>query len=183
MNRKSLQAGLSHVRLRQVELRQVGLRQKVLALVILAPAVLTGCEVSFSVPKPEDIPGFQGENQASFVMNAMAAGQEAYYEANGHFSSSVESLAINFNLETEDYAYSIVTEGDYAQTVVMKAAAKLDGLPSYAGVVTVGQSEGGVMAMANICKTDKPSTQAPDLSPTPVPGEGLKCPRGSSPVQ
>lgn len=178
MNRESLE-----IRLSRVSLSQVGLRQTGFALILLAPLALTGCQLDFSVPKPEDLPNFQGENQASFVINTMAAGQEAYYKANGHFSSSVESLAINFNLETEDYAYSIVTEGDYAQTVVMKAAAKLDGLPSYAGVVTVGQSEGGVMAMANICKTDQPSTQAPDLSPTPVPGEGLKCPRGSSPVQ
>ncbi|NJK37067.1 MAG: general secretion pathway protein GspH [Oscillatoriales cyanobacterium RM2_1_1] len=161
----------------------LNLSQKLLTLLLLTPFALTGCQLSFSVPKPEDIPGFQGENQASFVMNAMATGQEAYYKANGHFSNSIESLAINFNLETEDYAYSIVTQGDYAQTVVMKAAAKLDNLPSYAGVVTVGQSDGGVMAMANICKTDQPSTQPPALSPNPVPGIGLKCPRGSSPVQ
>ena len=65
----------------------------------------------------------------------------------------------------------------------MTAAAKQDGLPSYAGVVTVSHTAGGVMALANICKTDQPSTEPPALSSTPTPGEGLKCPAGSSPVR
>lgn len=149
----------------------------------LSPLLLTGCQLSFSVPSLEELVPFDGDDQASFVMNAMATGQQAYYEANGYFANSVENLSANLNLETTEYRYALTTEGDYAQTVVMTAAAKVEGLPSYAGVVTVGQTEGGVIAMANICQTDEPSTEPPPLSPTPIPGEGLKCPPGSSPVQ
>ncbi|KKD35582.1 MAG: type IV pilin-like G/H family protein [Limnoraphis robusta] len=150
---------------------------------IFSPLLLTGCQLTFSIPELEEISPFESSNQASFVMNTMTAGQQAYYNANGHFASSIENLSVDVNLETGEYRYNVTTVGDLAQTVVITAAAKAEGLPSYTGVVTVGQTEGGVMAFANVCQTDEPSTQPPPLSSTPIPGEGLKCPPGSSPAR
>lgn len=152
-------------------------------LLIFSPLLLTGCQLSISIPELEDVSPLESSNQASFVMQTMTAGQRAYYQANGHFTSSLDTLAVDLNVETGEYRYKLITVGDAAQTVVMTAAAKAEGLPSYAGVVTVGQTEGGVMAFANICQTDEPSPEPPPLSTTPVPGEGLKCPPGSSPVR
>lgn len=151
-------------------------------ILIFSPLLLTGCQLSISIPELEEMSPFESSNQASFVMQTMTAGQQAYYEVNGQFASSLDSLSVDLNVETGEYRYQLVTVGDSAQTVVMTAAAKTGELPSYAGVVTVGQTEGGVMAFANICKTDEPSTVPPPLSTTPIPGEGLQCPPGSSPV-
>ncbi|MEL7034988.1 MAG: type IV pilin-like G/H family protein [Cyanobacteria bacterium J06592_8] len=151
-------------------------------LLVLFPLLLTGCQLSISLPELEDISPFESSNQASFVMQTMATGQQSYYQANGRFANSLDTLAVDLNVETGEYRYKLVTVGESAQTVVMTAAAKTEGLPSYAGVVTVGQTEGGVVAFANICRTDEPSTEPPPLSTTPIPGEGLKCPPGSSAV-
>ncbi len=154
-----------------------------LNVLVLSPLVLTGCQLNISIPELQDFSPFDSSNQAAFVMHTMTAGQQAYYNANGHFASSIEALSVDLNLETGDYRYQLTTMGDAAQTVMMTAAAKTEGLSSYAGVVTVGQTEGGVMAFANICKTDEPSPSPPPLSPTPTLSEGLKCPPGSSPVR
>ncbi|MBD2482886.1 type IV pilin-like G/H family protein [Planktothrix sp. FACHB-1365] len=153
------------------------LRNWVSGVLLVAPVFLTSCSLNLSLPQLNE------SDKAEFVMQAMTTGQQAYYEANGQFANSIQGLSLNANLDTGEYRYSINTEGQYAQTVVMTAAAKQEGLPSYAGVVTVNKTEGGVMALANICKTDQPSTEPPALSSTPTPGEGLKCPAGSSPVQ
>lgn len=146
-------------------------------VLVVAPFLLTSCSLNLSLPEVNE------SNKAEFVMQAMTTGQQAYYQANGQFANSIQGLSLNASLDTGEYRYSVNTEGQYAQTVLMTAAAKQDGLPSYAGVVTVSESSGGVMAIANICKTDQPSTEPPVLSTTPLPGEGLKCPEGSSPVR
>ncbi len=154
-----------------------GLKQLILGVVLVSPVLLTGCSLNLSLPE------WNESDQAGLVMQAIATGQQAYYQTNGQFANSIQGLSLNVNLDTEAYRYSVDTEGQYAQTVVMTATAKQEGLSSYAGVVTVNQTEGGVMALANICKTDQPSFEPPPLSSTPTPGEGLKCPPGSSPVK
>jgi len=153
------------------------LRNWVSGVLLVTPVFLTSCSLNLSLPKLDE------SAQAELVMQAMTTGQQAYYQANGQFANSIEGLSLNASLDTGEYRYRINTEGQYAQTVLMTAAAKQEGLPSYAGVVTVNKTTGGVMALANICKTDQPSTEPPALSPIPTPGEGLKCPAGSSPVQ
>ncbi|WP_027255024.1 type IV pilin-like G/H family protein [Planktothrix agardhii] len=146
-------------------------------VLLVAPVLLTSCSLNLSLPEVNE------SDKAQFVMQTMTTGQQAYYQANGKFANSIQGLSLNANLDTREYRYSVNTEGQYAETVLMTAAAKQDRLPSYAGVVTVSHTAGGVMALANICKTDQPSTEPPALSSTPTPGEGLKCPAGSSPVR
>jgi hypothetical protein len=144
---------------------------------------LTGCELKFSLNSIEDLPLLNQTDQTEMVMQGMMVGQQAYYQANGYFAASPESLAVDVKLETQEYRYSLITEGELAQTVVMKAAAKTAELPSYTGVVTMKITEGGAVALANICKTDYPSTEPPRLSTQVTIEEGLKCPPGSSQVQ
>ena len=146
-------------------------------VLLVAHVLLSSCSLNLSLHEVNE------SDKAQFVMQTMTTGQQAYYQANGKFANSIQGLSLNANLDTGEYRYSVNTEGQYAETVLMTAAAKQDGLPSYAGVVTVSHTAGGVMALANICKTDQPSTEPPALSSTPTPGEGLKCPAGSSPVR
>jgi hypothetical protein len=110
---------------------------------LLFPLALAGCELQFSLTPLEEIPLPNQTNPTEIVMQGMIIGQQAYYQANGHFATSAESLAIDFKLETPEYRYSLITEGEFAQTVVMQAAAKTAELPSYAGVVTVNLTEAG----------------------------------------
>lgn len=153
------------------------LKKSIWGVLCVSPVLLTSCSLNLSLPQWDE------STQAGLVMQAIATGQQNYYQANGQFANSIQGLSLNANLETGEYRYSVDTEGQYAQTVVMTATAKQEGLPSYAGVVTVNQTEGGVMALANICKTDQPSFEPPPLSSTPTQEDGLKCPPGSSPVQ
>ncbi len=159
------------------------LLKKVLPGFLLFPLLLTGCELKFSLEALEDLPLLDETKPTEIVMQGMVAGQQAYYQANGHFAATPERLSIDFKLETQEYRYALITEGELAQTVIMTASAKAAELPSYAGVVTVDLTDGGAMAFANVCKTDQPSFEPPQLSTTPIPGEGLKCPPGSSPVR
>ena len=153
-------------------------------LMVLVPLLLAGCQVDFPSFKEDlALPPLDQSDRAPLMMQAIAVGQQAYYNHQGQFASSVESLSANLNLETDSYRYAIETEGESAQTVVFTATAKTTDLHSYSGVMTAGAAEGGVMMMANLCKTDEPSTTPPILSSTPIPGEGLKCPPGSSPVR
>ncbi|MEB3882847.1 type IV pilin-like G/H family protein [Lyngbya sp. CCY1209] len=153
-------------------------------LTVLVPLLLTGCQLNFSsFGEDLELPPLKQSDRAPLMMRAIAVGQQAYYDHQGQFAGSVESLSAHLNLETESYLYAIETEGESAQTVVLTATAKTDDLPSYAGVMTAGATEGGVMMVANLCQTDEPSKTPPILSSIPVPGEGLKCPPGSSPVR
>lgn len=150
--------------------------------ILLIPILLAGCQFNLS-PLAEELPPLKESDRAPLMMRAIAAGQQAYYDHRGEFANSVESLSANLNLETESYRYAIETEGESAQTVRFTAAAKTGDLPSYGGVMTAGATEGGVMMVVNLCETDEPSKTPPLLSSIPVPGEGLKCPPGSSPVR
>ncbi len=150
---------------------------------LLFPLFLSGCEFNFSLKTIEDLPLLNDTDRTEIVMQGMMIGQQAYYQANGHFAASAESLAIDLKLETPEYRYTLITEGELAQTVVMTAAAKTAELPSYTGVATVNITDEGAIALANLCKTDSPSVEPPRLSTKPTFGQGLKCPPGSSPVR
>jgi len=145
-------------------------------LLCLSPLLLASCQLLVHAPH-------RGENQAEWYIEAIAKGQESYYKMNGNFASSLDKLSLNFNLETEDYRYSLVSEGEKAQRVVVTAAAKLDGLPSYAGIMVVNPSDESVEATLNACKTIEPSRIPPVFPPTFLPGQELNCPPGSETVQ
>lgn len=152
-------------------------------IIFLVPVVLTGCQMDFS-SLMEDIPSLNlgSSDRAPLMMKAIATGQQAYYNNQGYFASSVQGLSGHLNLETDSYQYAFKTEGETAQTVLITAAAKTEDLPSYSGMMTVGKNNGGVIMMANLCKTDTPSKIPPVLSSTNVTNQGLKCPPGSSPM-
>lgn len=147
------------------------------SLLFLSPLVLASCQLAIEAPK------LDGEERAKLYIQAVARGQEAYYKANGNFASSFEKLAMNFNLETKDYRYSLVSEGEKAQRVVMTAAAKVDGLPSYAGIMLVNPSSESLEATINACQTTEPSRTPPVFPSQLAPGRELDCPPGSEPMQ
>jgi Type IV pilin-like G and H, putative len=146
-------------------------------LLVLSPLFLAGCQLSIQAPN------LSSEDRAKFYLQAIARGQETYYKANGHFASSVDKLSINLNLDTPEYSYAIVSEGEKAERMTMTAAAKIDGLPSYAGLLVVKPSQSGVEAVANLCQTDGPSKTPPVFPQQLDPSQVLECPPGSIPAQ
>lgn len=146
-------------------------------LLALSPLLLASCQLSIQAPN------FNSEDRAKFYLQAIARGQEAYYKANGHFASSVDKLSLDLNLETPEYRYAIVSEGEKAERITMTAAAKAEGLPSYAGLLVVKPSQSGVEAVANLCQTERPSKTPPVFPQQLDPTRALECPPGSVPAQ
>jgi hypothetical protein len=144
---------------------------------VLSPAFLAGCQLSLQAPD------LSGENQAKFYLNAIAHGQQAYYKANGHFASSADKLSIDLNLDTPEYRYAIVSQGEKAERIEMTAAAKTEGYPSYAGILVVVPNANGVEAVANLCQTETPSQLPPVFPQSLEPTQVLNCPPGSIPAQ
>ncbi|MEC4806483.1 MAG: type IV pilin-like G/H family protein [Jaaginema sp. PMC 1079.18] len=138
---------------------------------------LGGCQLNIQAPK------IDGETQAKFYMQAIAKGQQAYYQANGNFASSLDTLALDFNLETPDYYYSLVSEGKSSHRTIITATAKVDNLPSYAGIMVMETTNESLDAIANFCQTVEPSKIAP-VFPSQIPTDRIiDCPPGSVPVQ
>ncbi|MBE9114985.1 type IV pilin-like G/H family protein [Lusitaniella coriacea LEGE 07157] len=150
---------------------------RVKCLLFLSPLLLASCQFRFNAN------AWDSESQAQLYIKTLAKGQEAYYRANGKFANSADKLSINVNVDTPEYKYSIVSEGDRAQRVIMTAAAKVEDLPSYAGILRVNATENEVDATVNMCKTESPSTIPPRFPDRVIPGGELNCPPGSVPVQ
>jgi hypothetical protein len=151
-------------------------------LLLISSFTLTSCMFRLSTSTGV-IDSPQATNEAKFYIQAMTKGQQAYYLMHGELASSIEKLSIGIDLETESYRYQLI-KGGQEQNVVMTASAKTPELPSYTGVVYLNQDTSGVTAIANICQTDKPSTEPPKISITPNPDESsLDCPSGSHKVQ
>ncbi|MCW6036568.1 type IV pilin-like G/H family protein [Spirulina subsalsa FACHB-351] len=134
---------------------------------------LASCQLNVQIP-PLD-----SGDRAQFFLKTVAKGQEGYYKANGEFATSLEKLSLNLKLDTPDYRYDLVSYGEPAESLIMTATAKEEGLESYAGVIYIQQNESEVNAVVNLCKTSTPSKTPPQLSPQPQPGQELKCPDGS----
>lgn len=156
-------------------------KKLVLGLLLLSPFALTGCMLRVSTPNGDT--DSADANQAKFYIQAMTKGQQAYFLTHGELAGSIEKLSIGIDLETESYRYQL-SKGEQDKSAVMTAAAKTPDLPSYTGVVYLNRDAAGVTALANMCQTDRPSTEPPKIQLTPNPGEsGLECPPGSQPVQ
>lgn len=156
-------------------------KKLVWGLLLLSPFALTGCMVRLSTPT--GVADSSDANQAKFYIQAIAKGQQAYYLTHGELAGSIDRLSIGLNLENESYRYQL-TKGEQDKSVVMTAAAKTPELPSYTGVVYLNQDTSGVSAIANVCQTEKPSTEPPKIQITLNPGaSSLECPSGSRSVQ
>ncbi|MDB9314265.1 type IV pilin-like G/H family protein [Spirulina sp. CS-785/01] len=148
-----------------------------LTFLLLTPVVLTGCQLNLKMPTPN------GEDQAKFYLQAVTRGQEAYYKTNGEFAASMENLNLDFNLDTPEYNYTLLSHGEPPHSFEMKAFAQEEGLSSYTGIIYIETTQEEVNAVANLCKTEQPSPTPPSLPLKPRAKEALKCPKGSVPVQ
>lgn len=110
----------------------------------------------------------------------LSKAQQNYFLKNGKFAADVQELRIDTNLETENYRYQIVPQGDRTQSVTITAQPKDSGLPSYIGAVFATQVNGKTTTVAGICETNQPSTSPPALPGAPANGSSeIQCPAGS----
>jgi type II secretory pathway pseudopilin PulG len=148
-----------------------------LGFLLTASIGLGGCQLNIQAPN------FDSETQAKFYIQAIAQGQQAYYKANGNFATSLNTLALNFDLETPDYRYNLVSEGKNNNRTVITATAKTDNLPSYAGIVVMNTTQESLDAVGNFCQTTEPSKVAPVFPDTVSTDRIVDCPPGSIPMQ
>jgi hypothetical protein len=137
----------------------------------------SGCQLNIQTPN------LDSETQAKFYIQAIAKGQQAYYKANGSFAHSLDTLALNLDLDTPDYRYIVVADGNDQHRTVITATAKTDNLPSYAGIVVINTTNQSLDAVANFCQTAQPSKVAPIFPDAIATDRIVDCPPGSIPVQ
>ncbi|MFP4006517.1 MAG: type IV pilin-like G/H family protein [Spirulinaceae cyanobacterium] len=148
-----------------------------LGFLLTASIGLGGCQLNIQAPN------LDSETQAQFYIQAIAQGQQAYYKANGNFASSLDTLALNFDLETPDYRYNLVSEGKNNHRTIITATAKTENLPSYAGIVVMNTTQETLDAVANFCQTTEPSKVAPVFPDAVSTDRIVDCPPGSIPMQ
>lgn len=110
------------------------------------------------------------ESEAKTAISAMSRGQQAFYLENQVFAGTIEEIGIGLDMDTPNYAYTIVSADD--KTAKITAAAKVDGASSFTSLVVA--EEGTTKSV--ICETDEPSQTPPDIT------EITGCPAGSSEI-
>lgn len=124
------------------------------------------------------------EEEAKKYMYALTQVQQAHYLEQGKFATAIEQVSIGLRTETEYYRYQFLPQGDGTKSVIITAIAKDSELPSYTGAVFAIKTNEGNRPLAQICKTDQPSTQPPTILSVPTDNSSeVECPMGSSPVQ
>ncbi len=123
--------------------------------------------------------GSAGEGKRN--MGAMNRAQQAYYLEKEKFATTIKELGIGIKLETENYRYQILPQGNQRERVMMTARAKRPELRSYTGAVFAVKTRGkDIITLAGICETDKPSSTPPAMPATPRKGMAeFQCPAGS----
>jgi len=122
----------------------------------------------------------RAETEAKKYMYALTKVQQAHYQEQGKFATTIAEVSIGLRTETEFYRYQIVPQGDNTQSVMLTAVAKKPELPSYTGAVFVTQVNGKATTVSQICETEKPATSPPAMPKSPS-GDSLRiqCPLGS----
>src|SRR4028119_1177959 len=82
------------------------------------------------------------EDEAKMYMSALTQVQQAHYQEQGKFATTIEQVSIGLRTETESYRYRIVPQGNEKQSVMVTAVAKDSKLPSYTGAVFVTKVNG-----------------------------------------
>jgi hypothetical protein len=113
-------------------------------------------------------------------ITVLSKAQQDYFLKHGKFAADVQELRIDTNLETENYRYQIVPQGDRTRSVTITAQPKNSGLPSYIGAVFATQANGKTITVGGICETNQPSTSPPAIPGAPTNGSSeIQCPAGS----
>jgi len=147
------------------------MKKAIWSLLGAAPLMLAGCMLDVAIP--------DGSNQAEFYIKALSEGQQTYYQLHGQFANSIENLAVNLNLDTEEYSYSLVSSREGTDRVEIVAATKKPELPSYTGVILMKKTSDGASAVVNVCQTENPAAPPPVMPASSNFEDFLKCPPGS----
>ncbi|MDY7013645.1 MAG: type IV pilin-like G/H family protein, partial [Cyanobacteriota bacterium] len=73
------------------------------------------------------------QSQAKRNLGSMNRAQQAYYIEHEQFATVLDDLGIGIPADTEFYRFEILPQPDRAQSVMMVAIAKIEGLKSYTG--------------------------------------------------
>ncbi|GAP95260.1 type IV pilin-like G/H family protein [Leptolyngbya sp. NIES-2104] len=113
------------------------------------------------------------QKEAEVYLKAMTAAQQKFYQQNNRFANSLEELERSANIisQSYSYAYRLRVGKDSVITAIPREA----DLQSYVGVVTVTAS--GTESL--ICRSLKPSVQAPEKPPLAKGSRKLACPARS----
>jgi type II secretory pathway pseudopilin PulG len=118
------------------------------------------------------------QSEAKTNTGSINRAQQAYFLEKNQFSQKIDDLGLGIKSETTNYNYQItVAEKDMT---VATATAKVDGLKSYTGAVSLVQivAIGENTTIAILCESDAATKTAPS-SPILV-NNSLQCPSGSS---
>lgn len=113
-------------------------------------------------------------------ITVLSKAQQDYFLKHGKFAADVQELRIDTNLETENYRYQIVPQGDRTRSVTITAQPKNSGLPSYIGALFATQVNGKTVTVGGICQSNQPSLSPPGVPSAPTNGSSeIQCPAGS----
>ncbi|MGB6166306.1 MAG: type IV pilin-like G/H family protein [Geitlerinemataceae cyanobacterium] len=122
------------------------------------------------------------EREAQDILAAFSRSQRTYYLEFRTFAANIEQLYAEIPDETDNYRYTLVTQGDGTESVMMTATAKRPDLRSYTtAVFMVPGDRGFPVSVGGTCATDEPSTTPPSMPSPPETADGdILCPSGSS---
>lgn len=144
-------------------------------------------KVSEETKLPEDVelivldnPAKSGQKVALQYIKIINQSQEEYFQKQGKFAADMEELGVVTNLETENYRYQIVPQGDRTQSTMLTGTAKNADFPSYTSALIVTTIKGKQQVVAVTCQTDQSSMTPPTM---PVVSKSdrtqFECPAGS----
>jgi uncharacterized protein YjbI with pentapeptide repeats len=120
-----------------------------------------------------------GQAEARQYIGSLNRAQQAYYLETGTFTEDHEVLGLGIAVETDIYRYGIQMGAD-RQAVTHTATAKLENFPSFAGIVSLLETDEGWITFPMMCKTEEPSFIPPQLLETSLEQrERAECPPGA----
>jgi Type IV pilin-like G and H, putative len=135
-------------------------------------------KISDAVTLPAEIV----EREAQDILAAFSRSQRTYYLEFRTFASTLEQLYAEIPYETDNYLYTLSTQGDGTESVMMTATARRPDLRSYTTAVFMVPSDRGFpVSVAGTCATNEPSTTPPPMPSPPETADGkILCSPGSS---
>ncbi|KAM3090683.1 type IV pilin-like G/H family protein [Phormidesmis sp. 146-35] len=131
----------------------------------------------------KQVAGQSGEPEARRYLDLLTQAQQAYHFETRKFATSIAQLDLDLKLETADYRYQIVSQGDAAKQIRIVGRAKRPDLKSFTGAVfsvsEVATLPGGYLSSL-VCQTIGPSELTPAMPKSPsFPFAEVRCPSGS----
>jgi uncharacterized protein YjbI with pentapeptide repeats len=103
------------------------------------------------------------QSEARQYVGSMNRAEQAYYLEMNKFTGNIGELGLGIPTETENYLYRAFVKGKGNQSRVITAGiARKDGLKSYIGLVTIGNTpRGELITLATLCESAQPAKMLP----------------------